>query len=90
MVCRGGRREREMRMETVQVEVWVLIDADGEYVACEDGDTIHERYDEVIAGDRDTTPMRRIKVTLTVPKPRTVELVGTVQAEPESGELRVA
>jgi hypothetical protein len=77
-------------METVQVEMWVLIDEGGDYVACEDGDTIHERYDEVVGGDRDTLSMRRVKVTLTVPLPKPVELVGTIPAEPDGGELKVA
>lgn len=77
-------------METVQVELWVLIDEAGEYVACEDVDVLHERYDDVIGGDRDTLSMRRVKVTLTVPLPKPVELVGMVPAEPHGGELKVA
>jgi hypothetical protein len=78
------------KIETTEVVVWVLVDEGGDYVACEDGDSIHERYDEVIGGDRDTQSMRRVKVTLTVPLPKPVELVGTVPAEPAGGELAVA
>lgn len=77
-------------MQATQVEVWVLVDEDGNYVACEDAGDIHVRYDEVVGGDRDMLSMRRIKVTLTVPLPKPVELVGTVPAEPDGGELNVA
>lgn len=75
---------------TTQIEVWVLIDESGDYVAWHDADTIHEQYDAEVGGDRDTLSMRRVKVTLTVPLPKPVELVGTVTAEPDAGELKIA
>jgi hypothetical protein len=74
--------------ETVEVVVYVLIDEDGNSIASEDCDMLAERYDEVVGGDRDQLNMRRVKVTLQVPRPRPVELVGTVAAEPAGGELR--
>jgi hypothetical protein len=76
-------------METVQVELWVLIAENGDYVALDDADSLQERFDEVIGGTQEQS-FRRVKVTLTVPKPKAVELVGTVPAEVEGGELRVA
>lgn len=76
-------------METTTVEVWVLVDEDGNYVASHDVDRLCEEYDDVIGGDRDSTSFRRIKVTLTVPLPKPVELTGVVPAEPVGGELRV-
>jgi hypothetical protein len=74
--------------DTVQVVAWVLIDENGDYVADDDADKLAERYDEVIGGDRDTLNMRRVRVTLTVPKPRPAELVGVVAPEPTGGELK--
>jgi hypothetical protein len=74
-------------METVQVEVWVIVDADGDYAVGSSMDDAGEAFDDNIGGH---SPRRAVKVTLTVPKPKAVELVGTVPAEVEGGELRVA
>jgi hypothetical protein len=77
--------------EFATVEIWVLVDQDGDYAAGTDPDTLHEVYDDTVGGDRDTLSMRRVKVTLTIPKPKPVELTGTVPAEPVAGsELQVA
>lgn len=76
-------------METTTVELWVLVDEGGDYVACENADALHERYEEIIGGGSEQS-LRRIKVTLTVPLPKPVELVGTVAAEPATGELKTA
>ncbi len=73
---------------TATVEIWVLVDEEGDYVALDCPDALHERYDEVHSTEqRDLRCTRRVKITLTIPLPRPVELVGTVAAEPEGGEL---
>lgn len=76
-------------METVQVEVWVMVDEDGSYMAHEDRDALAERYKDEMSDDP-TIARRMVKVTLNVPKPAPVELVATVAEEPATGELRVA
>jgi hypothetical protein len=48
--------------ETVTVELWVLIDEDGNYVASDDAAHLIERYDEQIGNDRDATELRRVKI----------------------------
>ncbi len=74
-----------------KIEIWVLMDENGNAVTSTDADTLHEQYDEEFdADDRNILSTRRIKVTLTVPLPKPIELVGTVPAEPTTGELRVA
>lgn len=74
-----------MAAQTCEVEVYVLIDSDGNYVASEDADALADRYDEV-AGNDSATARRRIKVVLTVPLPVEAVLRGTVP-EMEAGAL---
>jgi hypothetical protein len=73
---------------TCEVEVYVLVDGDGNYVASEDADALADRYDEV-AGNDAATARRRVKVVLTVPLPVEAVLRGTVP-ELECGELASA
>jgi hypothetical protein len=67
--------------ELVTVEAWVLVDADGEYEVAKG------------AADLQAGPglaSRMVKLTVQVPKPRTIELAATIAAEPATGELRAA
>lgn len=68
-------------MEMVQVEVWVLVDEDGDYEVSKDASDLQPG-----AG----LASRMVKVTLNVSKPRPVELQATVSEEPTTGELKVA
>jgi len=77
-----------MTSEMVQVEVWVLVDQDGDYVVGKDNESLAELYDDQVGGDRDTLSLRRVKITLNVPKPKPVELTATVAEEPAAGELQ--
>ncbi|HEY1190055.1 MAG TPA: hypothetical protein VGE74_20560 [Gemmata sp.] len=66
---------------TVQVEVWVMVDENGSYeVAKEAGDL------QAGAGEC----CRFVKLTVKVPKPQPVELTATIEAEPEAAQLRIA
>lgn len=67
--------------DMVEVEVWVLVDEDGDYAANVDRDEL-----EVPTG----LATRFVKITVHVPKPRPVELVATVADEPSAAELKVA
>ncbi len=67
-------------MGTVEVELWVMVDEDGEYEVSKDADEL-----QAPAGQAS----RMVKVTLTVPKPKPVELVAVIEAEPDAGELKV-
>jgi len=79
-----------MAVETCEVEVWVLVDADGAAVADCDPDHLKDEY-EADHGEFDPAkPTRLVKVTLTVPLPAAVELVGTIPEEVDGGSLRVA
>jgi hypothetical protein len=75
-----------MAQQTTQVEVWVLVDENGDAVASCDQDCLSDLYEEKIGTDH-ATGRRVVKVVLTVPLPRPVELSGTV---PEEGEATLA
>ncbi|MBP3959440.1 hypothetical protein J8F10_29705 [Gemmata sp. G18] len=70
-----------MEAELIQVEVWVLVDENGDYEVSKDADEL-----QPAAG----LASRMVKITVNVPTPKPVELVATVAAEPDAGELRVA
>lgn len=70
---------------TKQIEVWILIDENGDH---EVGPTVEDagsRWDENVSGGTDVG-RRMIKVTLNVPLPKHIELTWTVSAE-EAAEL---
>jgi hypothetical protein len=77
-------------MDTVEIEVWVVIDETGDYGVGRDAECAGQSYADDIGGG-DELAKRQVKVTLRVPKPKPVELVGTVPAESDAGGvLRVA
>ncbi|AMV29267.1 hypothetical protein VT84_33035 [Gemmata sp. SH-PL17] len=65
----------------VEVEVWVLVDEQGEYVVSKDAGDL--QADVGLAS-------RMVKITVNVPMPKAVELVATVAEEPGAAELKVA
>ena len=74
--------------EMVNVEVWILIDETGDYVAHVNQEDLASAWQEVIGDPPELgVATRVVKVTLTVPKPRAVELAATVAAEPDGGKL---
>ena len=70
-----------MAVEMIEVELWVLVDEDGEYEVSKDADDL-----QAGAG----LASRMVKVTVRVPTPKAVELVAMVGAESAAGELKVA
>jgi hypothetical protein len=70
-----------MKVEMVEVTVWVLVDENGDVAVSQDADELQAEPG---------LATRLVKVTLNVPKPKPVELVATVEAEPETAELKVA
>ena len=69
-------------MKTADVELWVLVDADGRHVACELADGLLPHYDEAFGrDDANPVPHRIIRVVLTVPLPSVPTLTGVVPAD---------
>lgn len=77
-------------METCEIEVWVLVDEDGNAVADCNPDHLKDEY-EADVGELETHVARRVvKITLTIPKPQAVSLACVIPAEVNAGELKVA
>lgn len=70
-----------MDRKTVDVEVFIVVDEQGQYLAHEDYDTACERAGE----DGFTYPARVVKVIVTVPLPQPLTLRGTCPAEVSDG-----
>jgi hypothetical protein len=58
---------------TTDLEVWVMIDDNGDAVVSLDPDTLAEKYEEDVQACSDAGGLRRIKVTLTVALPTVLE-----------------
>ena len=70
------------------VEVWVIVDADGNSVLGESAEQAAERYTDDYTDEGQAR--RVIRATINVPTPKHVELVATVPGEVPCGELVVA
>lgn len=69
-------------MTTATVEVWVVVDEDGDYAVGTGDDHAAERYREEIGDcEAGTRGMRRVKVLLTVPLPAPIKLAVTAPAD---------
>ncbi len=73
-----------------EIEVWVMVNDQGEFVAHEDGDELAAEYAERVGDATEAAGIRRVRLTVKVPLPEPIELRGEVTAEPEPGALRVA
>lgn len=72
--------------EVVDVEAFIIIDADGHYEVASDLQKLQDLYVENL-NENEVTATRLIKVTLKVPVPKVVELVAEVEEEAALGEL---
>lgn len=78
-----------MAIEMVKVEVWVVVDQDGDYSVSKEGEQgAGEQYESECVSLTQAT-VRRIKITVMVPKPKCVELTATLAEEESVGELKV-
>lgn len=74
--------------ELVEIEVWAMVDSSGDYQVGKDAEDVGSRWSEDFGGDH-STAKRHVKVTIKLPLPRPVELVATLDPEPEAATLRV-
>lgn len=70
-----------MNAETCQVEVWVVVDAEGQYAVGVDAETARRAYANEIGALEETEGFRLVKVGLTVPMPAVAELSGVVPVD---------
>ncbi|WP_439628825.1 hypothetical protein [Gemmata sp.] len=73
-----------------EVEVWVMVNDQGEYVAHADPDKLAEVYAADVGELADAGGLRRVKLTVNVPLPEPFELRGEVKVEEAAGDLKAA
>lgn len=71
-------------MNMLAVEVWMLVDEDGQYVVGEDKGTCAERFAENYEFGEQST--RWVRVTINVPAPKPAECMVTIKPEVETAE----
>lgn len=71
------------------IEIWVLIDEQGDYAVGNDAETASQRFTDDV-GDDLALGRRMVKLTVKVPLPTTIELTGEVEIEEEVSELKTA
>ena len=71
-----------------ECEVWVLVDADGNYVASDDAGHLGERYDDTIGNSADMA-RRVVRITVRIPTPAPLQVSVDVPAEQGSVSVKV-
>ena len=61
--------------ETADIEIYVVVDSDGDYEVGINDEEATERYGETIST---SLPRRLIKMTITVPLPRAIEVTAAI------------
>jgi hypothetical protein len=74
--------------EQAALEIWAMVNEDGEYVATHDEDNLEDLYSDCIGG----TPRncRTVKLTLIVSLPRGVEASAELPDDDADGETELA
>ena len=78
-----------MAVEMCEIEVWVKINDQGEYEVGTNDEEAKDRFEETI-GDDGLKGTRFVKLTVKVPLPKPIEIVGEVTMSEEAGELKAA
>lgn len=71
--------------EMIEVEVWVMVNSDGEYAVGPDRDEVVEAWTEGDEGFQCGLPQRLVQVKLRLPKPVPVVVTAELPAEPTDG-----
>lgn len=69
-----------MAAKMIEVQVWILVDSDGDYVIATDQDDVHTKYVEDVS-EESSLPKRLVCVTLQVPAPQMVHVKATLPEE---------
>lgn len=77
-----------MATEFKEIEVWVLVDSNGDYVAHEDSGELADAYTDRVGELSAVDGTRLVKFTVKVPLPKPIEIRGEVAVSEEPGELQ--
>lgn len=78
-----------MAVEMCEIEIWVVVDEDGDYACDAERDDAETRFEESI-GFSNEKATRRVCIKVKVPLPKAIEITGEVQVSEEVGELKAA
>lgn len=79
-----------MAIDVVAVTVWIVVDEDGDYsVSREGSQEAGEVYEEEYRPLAEAAAVRRVQVTIQVPRPRAAEITATLSAESDAGSVSV-
>lgn len=79
-----------MAVEMCEIEVWVLVDENGDAVADVDPLHLKDEYEADIGELEPQMARRVVRITVRIPKPRAVELVAVIGDEPQTAEVVLA
>ncbi len=79
-----------MATQHAEIEVWVLVDSDGDYETATTEETARERFEENVGNLNERAGSRLVKLTVKVPLPTVIELAGEVMCEESETALKVA
>ena len=68
-------------MKMTECEIWLIVDEDENFVAAETEVAAAERYQGEVSDDAGEKAIRRIRVTVKVPVPETINAVAVVADE---------
>jgi len=85
-----GNQAENCAMSARKIEIWAMVDSDGDYVASHDYSRLSDLYEEDVQTCSEADGLRKIKITLNMPLPTVVKLVGEVPAQGVPDDLTVA
>lgn len=74
---------------TMEIEVLVKVDADGQYEIGVDADDLAKRWEETVGELAADVPTRVVRVTVRVPLPKAVEVRVEIPDEPQDAAVGV-
>lgn len=76
--------------DVVECELFLIVNASGEYIVDEDESELQERWVDEANGFQGGEAQRVVRIVVKVPRPKPVEAVVTVAPEPDTATVDAA
>lgn len=76
--------------DVVECELFLIVNASGEYIAHEEENDLMERWVDEANGFQCAEPQRVVRIVVKVPRPKPVNAVVTVAPEPDTATAEAA
>lgn len=76
--------------DVVECELFLIVNASGEYIAHEEENDLMERWVDEANGFQGGEAQRVVRIVVKVPRPKPVEVVVTVAPEPDAATVEAA